>query len=795
MVGETISHYRILRQIGQGGMGTVYLAEDLRLGRKVALKVMLPEIAGHEKRLQRFLREAKLSSSITHPNIIAFYEIGEANSVHYLAMEYIEGATLRAKLQGTPMPLDETVRIARQVAEALIAAHRAGVIHRDVKPENVMLTAEGHVKVVDFGLARRDITMGDESGSSDDQVTKTQLSMVGQPIGTVSYMSPEQLRGQAVDGRTDIFAVGVLMFEMLAGRRPFEGTSSVGTMQRILTTPPDALARFNYDVPPDIERVIRKCLEKDPDWRYQSARELAIDLATIERAQQSGTLSSASVSPLPEPPAAKPVKSPAKWWIAAVAVAVVLGAAIWAGLRGGQAAEVSSVAVLPFTNASGNEAWNFIAASLPDSIHRNLTRLPGLSLTSRGALRALRETDPMAAGKQFDVQAVVAGRIAKVRNDLSVDVELINTKTGAVLWSRRYDRPEGQLQELESSLASDLARFLRPGAGVTPSRAKAADSAAFSLYLKGRYHFDRRSLEDLNAAARLFQEAIEKDPQLALAHAGLADTYAVMADLGLQPPITLRRQARVAARRAIELDPTIAEAQASYGITVALDEYAWAEAERAYRRAIELDPTFAQVHSFFAVTVLSPLGRQDEALIEINRAISLEPQNPVFRLVHAVLLFHARRFDDSAAAATFGGGQLPQALKIMQAYLVANARIAQGRVDEAIEGLEKAGADRGQIAQNSRSALAYAYAKKGRTADARKLDDEMEAASKVQYVAPCERVPTQIALGNPKRAVELLRQCYEVRESSFVFIKVDPRFDPLRGRQDFQELVHLARLE
>ncbi len=790
MVGDNLSHYRILRLLGQGGMGAVYLAEDLRLGRKVALKVMLPEIATHEKRLQRFLREARLSSSISHPNVTAFYEIGEENGVHFLAMEYVEGNTLRGKVAGAPLELDEALRIARQVAEALIAAHKTGVIHRDIKPENVMLTTDGHVKVLDFGLARRNIAP-EEGVSSDEQVTKTQLSMVGQPIGTVSYMSPEQLRGQKVDGRSDIFAVGVLLFEMLAGRRPFEATSTIGTMQRILTTPPDALARFNYDVPLEVERVIRKCLEKDPEWRYQSARELAVDLAALEREKQSGTLS-ATHSPLPLIPEPKPVQR--RWWIAA-GIGLIAIAGAWGAYRLMGPDQVDSLAILPFTNASGDAAIDYVGAALPDGLQRALARIPRLSLTSRGAIRALPTQNPLEAGKKFNVEAVLSGRIGKRRNEVTVDVELMDTRSGAVLWSRDYARAEAQLLNLEEMLGRDLSSYLRPGIRESAAKAQPSDSEAYSLYLKGRYHFERRSLDDMNAAARLFQQATEKDPGLAIAHAGLADTYAVMADLGLQAPATMRRQARAAARRAIELDPTIAEAQTSYAVTTALGEYEWAEAERAFRRAIDLQPDYALAHSWLAVTVLAPMGRQDEALIEINRAIELEPQNPVFRLINAVILFAARRFEDSAKAATFGGDEAPPALKVVQALQFAEARTAQGRLDEAIATLEGAKLDTGQIANSSKGALAYAYALKGRTKQALALDAELERASQFQYVAPCGRVATYVALGQSSRALQLLRNCYEVRESSFVFLKVDSRYDPLRKLPEFQELVRLARLE
>jgi serine/threonine-protein kinase len=436
-----------------------------------------------------------------------------------------------------------------------------------------------------------------------------------------------------------------------------------------------------------------------------------------------------------------------------------------------------------------------LASSLPDSIQRSLSRMPGLTLTSRGAVRSLNANDPGAAGKQFGVEAVLAGRIGKSRDSVVVDVELVSARSSGVLWSRRYERPESELQELEESLARDLTKFLRPNLVSAPAHSRVADSAAFALYLKGRYHFYRRSLEDLNAAARYFRESIEKDPDLALAHAGLADTYVVLADFGLQAPNTLRRQARTAARRAIELDPMIAEAQTSYAITAALDEYAWVDAERGFRRAIDLDPSYALAHSWFAITVLAPLGRQDEALIEIDRAIGLEPRNPIFRLIRSVILYSARRFQESADAAAALGDSLPNALKTVQSLQVAESRLAQNRAAEAIALLEKTAPDRGQMSVAVRSALAHAYARQGRLKEAQALDQELEAASKFEFVAPCTRVPTQIALHRFEKAIELLQQCYELREATFVFIKVEPRYDPLRPRADFQKLVKLARLE
>lgn len=797
MVGETISHYRILGQLGQGGMGAVYLAEDLNLGRKVALKVMLPEIAAHEHRLKRFLREAKLSSSINHPNVVSFYEIGEDRGTYFLAIEYIDGVTLRTRLQEGPLSVEESIRIARQVAEALIAAHKAGVIHRDIKPENVMIARDGHVKVLDFGLARRDLETGDAEVSAEEAATRTQLSMVGQPIGTVSYMSPEQLRGQAVDGRSDIFALGVLLYEMLAGRRPFEAKSSVGTIQRILTTPPDAIARFNYDVPGDVERVIRKCLEKDPAWRYQSARELAIDLASIERGSQAGTLSApaagSGVSPVGPPPRSA-IKR--RWWLwgGAAALAASLAAAAIA-VRNSGGKELHSVAVLSFTNASGDPAYDYLASNLPDAIQRTLARLPGLSITSRGAVRAFNGADPIAAGKQFGVEGVLTGRIDTARDALLVDVELVSVRTSAVLWSRRYERSNRELQELEEALARDLAKFLRPNVLAVPANSRVADSAAFALYLKGRYHFNRRSLEDLNLAARFFRESIEKDPELAPAHAGLADTYIVLADFGVQPPMILRRQARAAARRAIELDPLIAEAHTSYAVTAALNEYAWEEAERTFRRAIDLDPTYALAHSWFAVTVLAPLGRHEEALIEIDRAIALEPQNPIFRLMRSIVLFNARRYPEACDAATALGENIPPALKMVQAVQIGESLIAQNRAAEALAVLERAATDRGQMSVSLRCSMAHALARLGRTKEAAALDQELEKMAQFEFVAPCSRVPAQIALNRIDHALQLLEQCHEAREATFVLIKAEPRHDPLRARPEFRKLVKLARLE
>ena len=779
-------------------MGEVYLAEDTLLGRTVALKVLSAELAGDSHGLRRFLREARMAASLTHPNIVSVYEIGEAENVHFIAMEYVKGLTLRDKLATGPIEIEAVASIARQIANALHAAHAAAIIHRDIKPENLLLTDDGHVKVLDFGLAIQN-SLAD---ASDDK-TRTQITAAGVVVGTMSYMSPEQLRGQPADVRSDVFALGLVMYEMLAGRRPFEAASRIESAKKLMNDPPDALARFNYSVSPALERIVLKCLEKNPEWRYQSAREIGIDLASLERNSEISRVNRSLteiVAPAPQapPPPAAPQAPRSRWKLwSALAGLGLCGAALgaWFFL---QPARPGSVTVVPFTNASGDPTLDYAAAGLSESLGLGLARLPGLRVASWSSAQPLAQTgadgekDPPAIGRNLHVKSVITGKLTEADRNVRLSVELIDTSSGARIWSHTYERSATELINVDESVLADLGPRLIAGAANTrPNGGRTSDAQAYDLYLRGRYSLSRRTPADLQVAVARFREAAEKDPGYALAHSGIADAYLMMANGGIQPPVTIFPQAKAEALRAVELDPELAEAYTSYGFALAVGDFDWTGSETAFRHALALNPQYAQAHAWFAFEVLTPLKRYEEALIEVRRAIQLEPNEPIYQHILALILYFSRRFDESLASLhQMNPSYLPAARLAEEAMCLD----ALGKPAQAISVLGEANKEGDQFGQLNRSVLAYSYALGGRRAEALKMAADSDREAQGIYSSECDRSVVQVALGNRDRAMQLLSECYDDRGVEFQFSGVDPRLDPLHSDSRFISLLARAGL-
>jgi len=774
-------------------MGEVYLAEDTLLGRTVALKVLSAELADDSMGLRRFLREARMAASLTHPNIVSVYEIGEVESVHFIAMEYVQGLTIRQKLAKGPIGIEACVAIAGQIANALHAAHTAGIIHRDIKPENLLLTDGGHIKVLDFGLAIENSSLTDAS----DERTKTQITAAGTIIGTMSYMSPEQLRGQPADVRSDVFALGLVIYEMLAGRRPFEAGSKIESAKKLMNDPPDALARFNYSVSPALERIVLKCIEKNPEWRYQSAREISIDLAALERHSEISRVSRLTeiVSPAsqpPAPPATPPLRSRWKLWSALAALGLC-GAAFggWFFL---QPARPGSVTVMPFTNASGDSTLDYAAAGLSESLRLGLARLPGLRIASWSDPQSGDDAakDPAAVARGLHVKSMITGRLTEADHDVRLSVELIDTSNGARIWSRVYERPATELITVDESILADLGPRLIVGtAGVRPTDGRTSDAQAYDLYLRGRYSLSRRTPADLQIAVARFRESAEKDPGYALAHSGIADAYLMMANGGIQAPVTILPEAKAEALRAVELDPELAEAYTSYGFAMAVSDFDWTGSEAAFRRALTLNPQYALAHAWFGFEVLTPLKRYEEALIEIKRAIELEPNEPIYQHILALILYFSRRFDDSLSGLhQMNPSYLPAARLAEEAMCLD----AMGKPAQAISVLGEADKAGDQFGQLNRSMLAYSYALAGRRPAALKMAAESDKEARGIYSSECDRSVVQVALGNRDRAMELLSECYDDRGVEFQFSGVDPRLEPLHADPRFIALLAKAGL-
>ncbi len=786
MIGGNFSHYRVLKSLGRGGMGEVYLCEDIRLGRRVALKVLLPEFAQDAANLERFVREARAAARISHPRVVSVYEVGEHDGIRFLAMEYIEGTTLREVVARGAVDLRTAVRIGRQLAEGLEAAHSAGIVHRDIKPSNIMLMASGHIKVLDFGIARHgSLRLGAAAGQED--ITRTEITLPGQIIGTVAYMSPEQLRGQDVDARSDIFSSGVVLYEVLAGRRPFAGPNSMDIAQHILSSSPQPLVVADTSIAPAIERIILKCLEKDPDWRYQSAQELAIDLRGVERDLNSGT-GSAVVSSTASLPAKKSIRP----WLLAGAI-LLLGAILAVILVSRVRSPLPSIAVLPFDCAEPE--LEYIAEGLSESIQRSLSRVPGLKVRARSLVEQYDGPNAMKAARDLEVAAVLLGSVSARGAEIVVNLELIDGNDGAQIWIERYTRPRNQLLNLEDEILLDvISQFKRRlDAGPRPVNVRATSPEAYELYLKGRYHLNRRSAGDLKQAVVLFQQALAKEPGFALAHARVADAYSLMANFGHQPPRTILPQAKAAARRALELDPNIAEAHASYAFAVAVGDFDWPTAERSFRRALDIEPDSADAHAWYSVILLTPLRRSEEAMIEMQRSMELEPNEPIRRLSFVTTLYMARRFEEALTQARgVDGAYLVPARRAMEGLCLA----ALGRFTEALSVLQSSAPVSGsdQSTLFLRSALGYIYALNGQTEMAENIAAELENQAAHDYVSPCSRATIHIALGRTARAIELIDECYEVRDVSFRFLNVDPRFDGIRNHSRVEDLLSKAGL-
>jgi serine/threonine protein kinase len=542
-------------------MGVVYLAQDTRLDRTVALKILPAEMAVDPERMRRFVQEAKAASALSHSNVAHIYEIGESGGTNFIAMEYVEGQTLDAKLKGRALETAEIIDIAAQVADALDEAHSKGITHRDIKPSNVMITARGQAKVLDFGLAKVAARQPEHITSDMATVRKTDPGVV---MGTVQYMSPEQALGREVDHRTDIFSLGVVMYEMSTGRLPFCGTSTSGTIDQITHSQPEAIARFNYSVPAELERIVRKCMEKQPDRLYQSVRELLVDLRNLKRDSDTGVIARGEVSE-------KLPRNARRAALAAMMVVVALAAGLGWYILAGRGKAIDSVAVLPFVNANADPNIDYLSDGIPESIINSLSQLPNLKVMSRTSVFQYKgkDTKPQGVAKDLKVQAVVTGRVTQRGDDLAISVELVNAEDNSQIWGQQYNRKLAEVFAVQEDIAKEISEKLRlklTGAERQQLAKRPTENLkAFQYYTQGRLYTSRRTREDLLAAIRYYEKASEEDPNYALAYAGLSDAYL---NLGLRSyiaPIEAQRKGEENARKAIGLDENLAEAHVALG--------------------------------------------------------------------------------------------------------------------------------------------------------------------------------------------------------------------------------------
>ncbi len=755
--GTRIGPYEVVSLLGEGGMGEVYRGRDPRLGRDVAIKVLTHDSARDSDATARFEREARAVASLSHPNILAIFDLGHHEGTRYVVTELLEGETLRERIHDTPMNWRKSVEIGAEIAEGLAAAHSRSVVHRDLKPENIFLTHDGRVKILDFGLAQVDPFL--VSGDQANLPTTRFKTGPGTVIGTLGYMAPEQLRGEAVEPSADIFSLGCLLFEMVTARKPFLRSSGAATIAAILKEdiPRDSLSDV---VPLELQRIIEGCVEKVPVDRFQSARDLALTLRAIGS-------SSSVISGLLNDVERRPAK---------------------------KSKSIDSIAVLPFQNVGNDPETEYLSEGITEGIINRLSQLPKLKVMARSTVFRYknREGDAQAVGRELRVRAVVTGRLQHVGSRLVINVELVDAIDGAQLWGERYNRELADLMQLQDEMSREVAEKLRlklTGAEKKRLRKRSTENtAAYQLYLRGRHQWNKRNEEALHKSIAFFREAIDADPSFASAYAGMADSYITLGTNIPLPPREAMPRAKAAARRAVELDPTLAEAWASLAAVKWWYDWDWDGAEADYHRAITLNPNYAAVHDSFGM-LLCARGRYDAASDQFAKAASLDPLSLIVAVHAGWPHYFARKYDAAIA-------QFEKALELDDHFVPAHgwrgmALSQQGRHNEALKAFERGLAvDRVPILM---AMLGHAHAVAGHRKEAEEALAALTAESKSRYISPYDLAVIHAALGDTQAAIEALNEALEDHSAWMVFLNIDPRLDSMRGVPEFEELAKKLR--
>ena len=813
-------------------MGEVYLAEDTRLERKVALKIMPLELVKDEKRLLRFEQEARAVSALNHPNIITLHEIGQTRQAHFIVTEFIEGETLRRRLTRSSMELLEVLDVAIQTANALVAAHTAGIIHRDIKPDNIMLRPDGYVKVLDFGIAKLKETSAQRvTPKVESQNTTIRTPVKTEPgiiIGSPNYMSPEQARGFVVDERSDIFSLGVMVYEMAVGKRPFQGETLTDLIVAILTKEPRPISEFLPDAPEKMDRILAKALAKDLNARYQTATEMLVDLKRVK--QRLEFEAGLEVSVPPESSAAPnnsnaPVTAKtgeekktlemsdtqirsaeqtmkldshtiaesrkSKRNVVLILLALILATAIATTifLTRNAPRAIDSLAVLPFTNVGGEAGTEYLSDGITESLINNLSRSANLRVMSRNSVFQFKDQqiDAREVAKKLNVQAILTGRVAQSNDELLLNIELIDARDNSRIWGERYRRKMSELVALQEEIAKQISERLQLALSSEDrkrlTRQDTENADAYQLYLRGRYHWNKRTPEAMIRGIEYFKQALEKDPDYALAYAGLADCYALLGEYGKMPIKESAPLAKAAAQKASVLDDSLAEAHTSLAAAYEY-EWNWPEAEKEYRLAIEMNPNYATAHHWYGV-YLSSLARFDEAEPQLKKALELDPLSLIINTGLGRMYCGARKYDDAI-------DQLKTTLEIEPNFAEAHFQLALAY--EGKRKYEKAAASFQRAVElfpdaTMRGWVAREYAIAGKRDEARKILDELKTLAKQQYVSPYMIAIAYAALDDREQAFGWLERVYEERSYYVVWLKVDPIWDSFRSEARFQDLL------
>jgi serine/threonine-protein kinase len=734
--------YRIEEEIGHGGMAVVYLAEDLKHARKVAIKVLVPSGVSPSYEPQRFLREIRIAARLSHPQILPVHDSGECDGFLYFVMPYAGCDTLRDRLQREgPLPIDVALRIARAVGAALSYAHRHNVIHRDIKPENILLQ-EGEPVVADFGVATA------ISAAAGDSIYITDR---GFAVGTPAYMSPEQASAERdLDGRSDLYSLACVLFEMLTGQPPFSGSGARATMARHAIEPPPSIRSLRPTVPVAVELALTRALAKAPEDRFPGIADFCEALATP----------------------------------ATVTVAVA------------SEPEVRAIAVLPFVNASADPENEYFSDGMTDELITALTKVEGLRVASRTSVFALKNVreDVRTLGARLNVSTVLEGTVRKAGNKIRVTVQLTSVRDGRTLWSERYDRELADVFAIQDEIAGTIVRTLRStllGDLGDPTPVRYTENVrAYSSYLKGRFWWNRRTQADIAQGIRYFEQAIAEDPSYALAYSGLADSYALDLDYRGVPVVEGMERAKAEARKAIELDETLAEAHTSLAWVTFIYDWDWRAAEREFRRAIELNPRYSTARQWYAWYLMA-MGRLDEALAEGKVAVELDSASVSIRRSLGWLLYYSRQSESALENLRRALTMDPTAEETHR--LLALVYLQQGRYDDAAAAFREAIANSGNPVL-AMSGLGHVAARRGRLDQARKVLSELEERARSQYVSPVPMVGLQVALGDFDSAFEGLERAHEERRGWLAYLRIEPMLEPLHGDARFQRLLERMRL-